>query len=207
MIRCVWSYFNRVWLFVTPQTVAHQAPLLMGFSRQEYWNGLPFPSPGDLPNPGIEHVSLKSPVLAGRFFAINTTWEAQWYVEWAYLLNMLNTYLFIFCLFCYTLRRQGWWYHQELLDSQYPVRCLILCRHLIWELDQKISSVFCFFSFLWVFITVQRLGCPLACGILVPWSWIEPVSPALEGGFLTTQPPGTFLSSPFSSLVTHTPLI
>ena len=43
-----------VQLFVTPWTVAHQAPLSMGFSRQEYWSGLPFPSPGDLPNPGIE---------------------------------------------------------------------------------------------------------------------------------------------------------
>ena len=41
-------------LCVTPWTVAHQAPLSMGFSRQEYWSGLPFPSPGDLPNPGIE---------------------------------------------------------------------------------------------------------------------------------------------------------
>ena len=39
---------------VTPWTVAHQAPLSVGFSRQEYWSGLPFPSPGDLPNPGIE---------------------------------------------------------------------------------------------------------------------------------------------------------
>ena len=45
---------SSVWLFVTPWTVAHQAPLSMGFSRQEYWSGLPFPSPGDLPNPGIE---------------------------------------------------------------------------------------------------------------------------------------------------------
>ena len=43
-----------VWLFATPWTVAFQAPPSMGFSRQEYWNGLPFPSPGDLPNPGIE---------------------------------------------------------------------------------------------------------------------------------------------------------
>ena len=41
-------------LFVTPWTVAYQAPLSMGFSRQEYWSGLPFPSPGDLPDPGIE---------------------------------------------------------------------------------------------------------------------------------------------------------
>ena len=45
---------SRVRLFVTPWTVAHQAPLSMGFSRQEYWSRLPFPSPGDLPNPGIE---------------------------------------------------------------------------------------------------------------------------------------------------------
>ena len=41
-------------LFLTPWTVAYQAPPSMGFSRQEYWSGLPFPSPGDLPNPGIE---------------------------------------------------------------------------------------------------------------------------------------------------------
>ena len=51
---------SRVRLFVTPWTVAHQAPPSMGFSRQEYWSGLPFPSPGDLPDPGIE---LRSPAL------------------------------------------------------------------------------------------------------------------------------------------------
>ena len=45
---------SHVWLFETPLTVAHQAPLSMGFSRQEHWSGLPFPSPGDLPDPGIE---------------------------------------------------------------------------------------------------------------------------------------------------------
>ena len=55
-------------LFATPQTVAHQATLTMGFSRQEYWNGLPCPPPGDLPNPGIELTSLMSPALAGGFF-------------------------------------------------------------------------------------------------------------------------------------------
>ena len=51
---------SRVRLFATPWTVAHQAPLSMGFSRQEYWSGLPFPSPGDLPDPGIEP---RSPAL------------------------------------------------------------------------------------------------------------------------------------------------
>ena len=45
---------SRVRLFATPWTVAYQAPLSMGFSRQEHWSGLPFPSPGDLPEPGIE---------------------------------------------------------------------------------------------------------------------------------------------------------
>ena len=51
---------SHVQLFVTPWTVAYQAPPSMEFSRQEYWSGLPFPSPGDLPNPGIEP---RSPVL------------------------------------------------------------------------------------------------------------------------------------------------
>ena len=49
---------SRVWLFATPWTAAYQAPPSMGFSRQEYWSGLPFPSPGDLPNPGIKSRSL-----------------------------------------------------------------------------------------------------------------------------------------------------
>ena len=50
----VWQFFSRVQIFATPWAVARQAPLSMGFSRQEYWSGLPFPSPGDLPDPGIE---------------------------------------------------------------------------------------------------------------------------------------------------------
>ena len=59
---------SHVWLFVTPWTVAHQVPLSMGFSRQEYWRGLLFSSPGDPPYPGIEPGSLASPALAGGFF-------------------------------------------------------------------------------------------------------------------------------------------
>ena len=62
---CLLSHFSRVQLFVTLWTVAHQASLSIGFSRQGHWNGLPFPPPEDLPNPGIEPVSLKSPALAG----------------------------------------------------------------------------------------------------------------------------------------------
>jgi len=56
-----------------PQNLAHQAPLSMEFFRQEYWSGLPFPSPGDLPDPGIEPMSPISPVLTGEFFTIVPT--------------------------------------------------------------------------------------------------------------------------------------
>ena len=65
-------WFSCVWLYATPCTLAHKAPLSMGFCRQDYCSGLPFPSPGDLPNPRTETMSLTSPALASRFF----TWEA-----------------------------------------------------------------------------------------------------------------------------------
>ena len=68
--------FSRVWLCVTPWTVAHQLPLSVGFSRQEYWSGLPCPPSGDLPDPGIEPASLMPPALAGRFFPTAAIWEA-----------------------------------------------------------------------------------------------------------------------------------
>ena len=53
----------------------------MGFSRQEYWCGLPFPPPGDLPNPGVKPKALRSPALAGVFFTTSTIWEAFWNPE------------------------------------------------------------------------------------------------------------------------------
>ena len=59
---------SRVQLFATLWTLACQSPLSMEFSRQEYWSGLPFPPPGDLPDPGTEPMSLASPALAGGFF-------------------------------------------------------------------------------------------------------------------------------------------
>ena len=73
--------FSPAQLFVTPWTVVRQAPLSMGFSRQEYWTGLWCPPPGDLPNPGIKPTSLMSPALAGRFFTTSATWEALVYFE------------------------------------------------------------------------------------------------------------------------------
>ena len=57
--------------------MARQAPLSMGLSRLEYWNGLPFSTPGDLPNPWIEPMSLTSPALAAGFITTSATWDAQ----------------------------------------------------------------------------------------------------------------------------------
>ena len=68
--------FRRVRLFVTPWTVARQAPLSIGFSKQEYWSRLPFSPPGHLSYSGIEPSSLMSPALAGGIFPISATWDA-----------------------------------------------------------------------------------------------------------------------------------
>ena len=59
---------SHIQLFANPWTIAHQVPLSVDFSKQEYWSGLLFPTPGDLPNPGIKSMSLASPSLAGGFF-------------------------------------------------------------------------------------------------------------------------------------------
>ena len=81
-VSIVLSHFSHVQLFVTLWTVAHQTPLSMGFSRQEYWSGLLCPPLGDLPDPGIEPLPLKSHASAGRFFTTSATWEAP---VWAFL--------------------------------------------------------------------------------------------------------------------------
>ena len=72
----VLSHCSHVRHFVTPWTAACQTPLSMGFFRQEDWSGLSFPSPGNLPNPGIKPMSLVSLALAGELFTTSATWEA-----------------------------------------------------------------------------------------------------------------------------------
>ena len=85
MCVCIYIYIyiyivvqspNHIQLFAILWTVAHQDPLPMGFSRPGYWSVLPCPPPGDLPDPEIELMSLKSPSLAVRFFTIRASWEA-----------------------------------------------------------------------------------------------------------------------------------
>ena len=67
------SRFSHVRIFAALWTVACQVPLSMGFSRQEYWSGLPFPPPGDLSDPGIKPESVMSPALVGGFFIASAT--------------------------------------------------------------------------------------------------------------------------------------
>ena len=72
---CVLSHFSRVQLFAIPWMVARQAPLSMGFYRQQYWSGLPCPPPGDLPGPETEPTSLMSPALAGWYFTASSNYR------------------------------------------------------------------------------------------------------------------------------------
>ena len=81
------SHFSHVQLLGTQWTVPCQASLSMGFSRHEYWSGLPFAPPGDLSDPGIKPTSLMSPALAGRLFTTSAAWA----------------YILLKILFCYGL--------------------------------------------------------------------------------------------------------
>ena len=82
------SHFSCVQLFVTPWAVAHQAPLSMEFSRQEYWSELPFPSPGDPPNPGIKPSSLVARALQADSLLLSH----QWSLSLAYKFSTLVRY-------------------------------------------------------------------------------------------------------------------
>ena len=100
-------------LFVTPWTVAHQAPLSMGFFRQEYWSGLPFPTSGNFPDPGVEPVSS---VLAGRVSPLSHLEAPHPYLAWSQMLKISSnnsTYVSM---------------HFPLLDTSYK------WNHTIWDL-------------------------------------------------------------------------
>ena len=77
-------------LCVTPWIVTCQAPLSVEFSKQEYWSGLPFPPPGDLPGPGIKPMSLVSPALTDRFFTTNTTFPYTVFEKKNTLLHLIK---------------------------------------------------------------------------------------------------------------------
>ena len=95
------SRFSCVQLFEILWTTAHQAPLSMGFSMQEYWSGLPCPPTGDLPNPRIEPSSFMSPALAGRFFITGATREAH--LIWFLAKRLIETHNLTFLYGIFTL--------------------------------------------------------------------------------------------------------
>ena len=99
-IDCMLNHFSRVWLLVTPGTVACQSPLSLGFPRQDYWSGLPFPSPENLPYPGIETVSPALQAvscIAGRLYHwANRDSIYKMGISFCYLLNEASLWEFLF---------------------------------------------------------------------------------------------------------------
>ena len=98
---CVLSHYSCVRLFVIPWAIAHQAPLFMGFSRQEYWNGLPCPPPEDLPNPGI----YPTPLMADGLSTTSATWDSLIYLcvyVCVCVCVCVYTHTWIYKSFCYT---------------------------------------------------------------------------------------------------------
>ena len=112
---CACCHFSRVWLLVTLWTATCQAPLSMGFSRQEYWSGLPCPFPGNISSLGIKPTSLISPSMTGEFFTTSTTWETPIctyiYTNINILFQILSPYRLLwkteYSSLCYTVG--AWW--------------------------------------------------------------------------------------------------
>ena len=149
------SHFSPVRLFPTPWTVAHQAPLSMAFPRQEFWSELPFPSPGNLPGPGIKPMS---PALAGRFF----TTEAPGKPEYLYSgKNNLKDWLQSLA--------------NIMLDSSIPVTAhtqsvqSFCITWIHWCLLIAVSALLSHFNSLWLFMTPWTVAhqAPLSVG----FSW------------------------------------
>ena len=111
---CMLSCFSHVQLFATPWTVACQVLLSMGFSRQEYWSGLSFLTPGYLPDPGVEPSSLTSPALAGGFFTTSAIREAP--PGWMATCKLLNS-LWLGILF-YSKGVKNWTYLMESSEAE-----------------------------------------------------------------------------------------
>ena len=105
---CLLSRFSHVWLFATLWTIACQAPLSMGFSRQEYWSWLPCPPPGDLSDPEIEPPSLMLPSLAGGFFTTSSNWEALMITNNICLLKFYSNLSIVLCTPLFMCLTQIW---------------------------------------------------------------------------------------------------
>ena len=121
---CMRVLLSHVRLFATPYTVVHQANLSMKFSRQDYWKGLTFPTPGDLSDPEIKHASLTSSTFAGRFFNHWTIWEAHIYIcicIYAYIHIFIIIFILSFSIYLsniYLTRDVGNWKNMILVKKK-----------------------------------------------------------------------------------------
>ena len=111
---------------MTPWAVARQAPLSIGFPRQEYWSGVPFPPPGDLPDSGTKPESLRSPALAGGFFTTVPPAKPLWSVHMTiisvlgfplYKLHILCSFFYCFAIFFLRIHKIGFGQNEQLPHS------------------------------------------------------------------------------------------
>ena len=132
----VLSLFSCVQHFVTPWTVAHHASLSMGFSRQEYWGGLPCPPPKDLSDPGVEPKSLMSPALAGGFFTEGGWRRVSRHVIWVKGVYMQSSAYFCRRFLLDTRKRlhhEGFWYFSSSEEMQELGSENLLWKISIWR--------------------------------------------------------------------------
>ena len=130
---CPLSHFSRVQLSAALWTEAYKASLSVGFFRQEYWRGLPFPPPGDLPNPGIKPAFLMSPALTDKFFTTSATWETP---------RLHESYIYLKIVLSFKSSLNRWHHlrsHQRSARMQvlpYPptlrtIQCFHLCQFVV----------------------------------------------------------------------------
>ena len=194
-LACMLSHFSCVWLFATPWTVACQAPLSMGLSRQECWSGVP----GDLLNPGIKLGSLVSPALAGRFFTISATWKAQILGNKCQLLCFMLCYLHVCYMDCFIGSTLLWYWKRHgmslaLIKMDLPACCLQLLLNALsstakasfndsnsWNHQIPVEDTILYIPFqggAWLGYKGQRS--PLTCGWRPVWQtscrWRTPSS-------------------------------
>ena len=159
MLRC----FSPVQLFATLWSVACQAPLSIGFSRQEYWSGLPCPPSGNLLHPRIKNVSLMSPALAGVFFTTSTKARQK-------LLIIRKKIIYIY----YITQKGGGCFSRLVMSDSFATPWTIAHQASLWDFPKKNTG----------------MGCHFLLHGLFPTPGTEPTSLALAGGFFTTEPPG-----------------
>ena len=125
---CLSQLLSLVQPFAVSWTVVCQAPLSMGFPRQEYWSGVPFRTPGDLPDPGIEPPSLGSPALAGGFFTTSATWEALMKL-WKIVINISSSTPLSHPILETTVPQDKVWipYHgiKGFIQTEFSLSCII----------------------------------------------------------------------------------